>query len=85
MDGLRRGAVGINRHSTDGIFFDSFYVLLHFARLAEVLDSTRRYRTLERVSSGNLAQSGTCKTAEIRKSLIAILASVRRSLVFCFL
>jgi hypothetical protein len=85
MDGLRRGAVGINRHSTDGIFFGSFYVFFHFARLAEVLDSTHRYRTLERVSTGNLAQAGTCETVEIRESLIAVLAPVGRSLMFCFL
>ena len=46
VDGLRYGAVGVNRHPTDGVFFDSFYVLLHFARLAEGLDSSVAYKTL---------------------------------------
>jgi hypothetical protein len=47
MDGLRRGPVRVNRHPADRVFFDNFYMLLHFATLAEALDSRVWYKTLE--------------------------------------
>jgi hypothetical protein len=57
MYGLRCGTVRVNRHPTDGVFFGSFYMLLHFARLAEGLDSRVSYKTLERVDSRDFWQA----------------------------
>ena len=57
VDGLRCGAVGVNRHPADGIFFDSLHVFLHFVRLAEGLDSSVWYKTLEEIDSRDFRQA----------------------------
>ena len=51
VNGLRYGAVGVNRHPADGISFGGSYVLLHFVRHAEGFDSSVGYKTLVLVES----------------------------------